>query len=393
VTGITAYFHTMTHSFSDETLSVQSLGLGDPLTGGIVAGIHPAVTYQRTVTDAGYQAGLLYARDENPSFHQAEALLTQLERGADSILVSSGMSAYSLLLLMMPKGSHILAPKTAFLTFGRWLRELAPRWSYTADFYENDSLEDLQAKIAAKPPHAIWIETPGNPLWPVTDIAAVVAIAKPISAKVIVDNTVPSPALTKPLTLGADYVMQSATKYLNGHHDVVMGAITTAAKNDEWTLIRRLRKDIGAVPSPFDVWLLLRGMQTLYLRVRAASANALALAEFLEQHSAVEAVQYVGLPSDRGHTIAKKQMTGGFGGMFSFQVKGGRAAALTVCQRVQLFKVATSIGGTISLIEHRVSIEGEDAPIPKNLLRVSVGIEDSADLIADLAQALDFVDN
>ncbi|MCA3270223.1 MAG: PLP-dependent transferase [Thalassospira sp.] len=373
---------------TDATLLAQSLGKIDATTNGIVAGIHPAVTYQRTVTPDGYLPGTLYARDENPGFHQAEAMLAQLERAADGIVVSSGMAAYSLLLLMMPPGSHVIAPRTAFVTFGRWLRELAPRWGYTAAFYDNDNLEQLEAALKAQKTYAVWIETPGNPLWPLTAIAAAAALCRQYEAKLIVDNTVPSPLLTKPLTLGADYVMHSCTKYLNGHHDVVMGAVLTAQKSDEWTLVRRLRKDIGAVPSPFDVWLLVRGMQTLHLRVKAASSNALALAQFLEAHPKVERVLYPGLTSHPQHDLAQRQMHGGFGGMLSFCVKGGREAALKVCQRVTLFKVATSIGGTLSLIEHRRSIEPDTDSIPQNLLRVSVGIEDAADLQADLHAAL-----
>lgn len=372
----------------DATLLAQSAGLFDTATGGIVTGIHPAVTYNRIVTNDGYAPGTLYARDENPGFHQAERIITQLERGADSIIVSSGMAAYSLLLLMMPAGSHVIAPQTAFVTFGRWLRELAPRWGYSAAFYANDDLGQLEQLLKAQKTYAVWIETPGNPTWPITDIKAAAALCKQYGALLIVDNTVPSPLLTKPLTYGADYVMQSGTKYLNGHHDVVMGVITTARKNDEWTLIRRLRKDIGCVPSPFDAWLLVRGMQTLALRVHAASANALALAEFLQDHPAVERVLYPGLPSHPGHVIAARQMTGGFGGMLSVCVKGGREAALKVCQRVTLFKVATSIGGTISLIEHRRSVEPDTESIPQNLLRLSVGIEAAADLMADIDQAL-----
>jgi cystathionine gamma-synthase len=371
-----------------ETLAAQSLGWLDPATGGIVTGIHPAVTYQRTVTEQAYQPGLLYARDENPAFKQGEALLTQLEKGADTLLVSSGMAAYTVLLLSMPAGSHVLAPKTAFVTFPRWLRDLAPRWGYTAHFYQNDDLDDLERQVKAHNPYAVWIETPGNPTWPVTDIAKAAAISHAAGAKLIVDNTVSSPVLTQPLILGADYVMHSATKYLNGHQDVIMGAIVTKEINDEWLLLRRLRKDLGVNTSPFDAWLLVRGMQTLFLRVHAASNNALKLAEFLAAHPMVEKVLYPGLPSDPGYQIAAKQMHGGFGGMLSFQVKGGVAEALSICRKVKLFKVATSIGGTISLIEHRVSIEGADSGLPENLLRVSVGIENVEDLIADLAAAL-----
>ena len=221
-----------------------------------------------------------------------------------------------------------------------------------------------------------------------TDIAAAAEIAHGAGARLAVDSTAATPVLTRPIALGADLVMHSASKYLNGHHDVIAGALVPAREDEMWARIKAIRHLAGAVLGPFEAWLLLRGMRTLYLRVRACCLNAMALARHVEGHPAVAAVLYPGLPSHPGHAVAARQMRGGFGGMMSLRLRGGEAAAMKLLSRVRLFHSATSLGGVESLIEHRATVEGSDSNVPRDLLRLSVGIEDQGDLIADLEQAL-----
>ena len=234
----------------------------------------------------------------------------------------------------------------------------------------------------------LWLETPSNPLWAVTDIAAAVRLAKAAGARVVVDNTVATPVLTQPLALGADIVMHSATKYLNGHSDLCAGVLVTRARDAFWEKVLYNRSKFGAVLGAFEAWLLLRGLKTLQLRVERASANALALARFLEAHPAVLEVRYPGLESHPGHAVAQRQMAGGFGGMLSVHIAGGGPAALGVAKRLKIFLRATSLGGTESLVEHRATIEGPEGPAPEDMLRLSIGIEAVEDLIADFDRAL-----
>jgi cystathionine gamma-synthase len=234
----------------------------------------------------------------------------------------------------------------------------------------------------------VWLETPANPLWEISDIAAAAEIAHRAGARLVVDSTVATPVLTRPLELGADLVMHAATKYLNGHSDVVAGTLTTRALDEFWGRIRAVRAQQGGILGSFEAWLLLRGMRTLYLRVRQSCRSAQALAERLAEHPQVAQVLYPGLPTFPGHDLAAWQMRGGFGGMLSIRVRGGEAAAVATAARVRLWKRATSLGGVESLIEHRASIEGPTSPVPDDLLRLSVGIEEPADLIADLEAAL-----
>jgi len=370
------------------TWTAQALGLIDPVTRAITPPLYPSTPYARTVVPGGYAEGRVYSRDENPTFERLEALLAKLEGAPDAIAFSSGMAACTSVALALPAGSHIVAPEVAYIGWLNWLRELAPGWGYEVTFYPNDDLAALKAALRPGQTKMVWVETPGNPLWPVTDIQAAAALAHGVGALLVVDNTVPTPVLTRPLALGADLVVHSASKYLNGHHDVIAGAAMPKVDSEFWQRVRRIRKSHGSVPGPFEAWLLLRGMQTLFLRVKACSENDLALARHFEGHPRVERVIYPGLPSHPGHAIAAGQMTGGFGGMLSLCVRGGAAEALAVVARVQVFKCATSLGGTESLIEHRATVEGEGSSIPKNLLRVSVGTEDIGDLVADLEAAL-----
>ena len=272
-----------------------------------------------------------------------------------------------------------------------WLLTFATQWGLQVELIDMTSPADVQAAVKPGRTKLVWVETPANPLWTVTDIAATAQIAHAAGALLAVDSTVATPLLTRPLALGADVVMHAATKYLNGHSDLIAGVLVTrqgSVESDDWQRVRKVRAQLGGTLGSFESWLLLRGMRTLHLRVRAACASAQQIAEHFHGHRHVAEVLYPGLPSCHGHAIAKAQMTGGFGGMLSIRARGGEAAAIAVAAKTQLWKRATSLGGTESLIEHRASVEGAGTPAPPDLLRLSVGIEFTADLIADLEQAL-----
>jgi cystathionine gamma-synthase len=269
-----------------------------------------------------------------------------------------------------------------------WLVNDATRMGLKIDVVDTSDLDELRSALARGPARLVWLETPANPLWTVTDLAAAAELAHAAGALVAVDSTCATPVLTRPIELGADIVMHSATKYLNGHSDVLAGALVTARMDDLWGRIQRTRTMLGQLLGPWEAFLLIRGMRTLDVRVRTASASALSLAERLSTHSAVAQVLYPGLPSFRGHEIAKRQMSGAFGGMLSIRVHGGAEAAIATAARVRLWKRATSLGGVESLIEHRASVEGAGSPCPPDLLRLSVGLEESDELFADLDEAL-----
>lgn len=364
------------------TIAAQSLGWIDDATRAISPPLHASSTYLRDV-DNGYRSGREYIRADNPAFDQPEAVLTALEGGEDAALFASGMAAATTAFLALTGEDHVIVPKVMYWGLRRWLTE----WSPSVDLVD---MRDLDAVKRAMRPNTklVWIETPSNPTWDVTDIAAVCEIAHAGGALVAADSTCSTPVITRPIEHGADIVMHSATKYLNGHSDIVAGALITKTKNAYWDRVLQLRAQMGAVLGSFEAWLLLRGMRTLYPRVRTACANAQALAERLSANPHVAEVLYPGLKNFPGHEIAAKQMTGGFGGMLSIRVKGGEQAAIGTAARVQIWKRATSLGGTESLIEHRASVEGANSPCPPDLLRLSAGIEDADDLIADLEQAL-----
>ena len=270
----------------------------------------------------------------------------------------------------------------------KWLLEFAAPWGISVEVYENASLDDLAAKARMRRPRLIWIETPANPTWDITDIAAASEIGREVGAIVAVDSTAATPMLTRPIELGAQIVMHSATKYLNGHSDVIAGALASARDDELWQRIRYVRGGGGAVLGPFEAWLLLRGMRTLHLRVAAASANALAIAQRLAGHPKLGHVLYPGLPTHPGHAVAAKQMRGGFGGMMSLRLAGGESAAIAFAAKLRVFKRATSLGSVESLAEHRASVEGPGTLCPPDLVRLSVGVEHVDDLIADIEQAL-----
>jgi cystathionine gamma-synthase len=369
------------------TLAAQALGSIDSSTGAVVLPLHTATTFLRD-PDNQYRRGRSYGRADNPSYDQPEALLTALEGGAASLLFSSGMAAAAAVFQSLPRDAHVVAPNVMYWGLRSWLKNFADAWGIEVEFVDATSHDALRRAVRTGRTHLVWIETPANPLWSVTDIAGAADIAHNAGALLAVDSTVATPVLTRPLALGADLVMHSATKYLNGHSDVIAGSLTTAREDAVWSRLCSARSSGGAILGSFEAYLLLRGMRTLYPRVERACRSAQQTAEALSNNSRVLEVLYPGLPGHPGHGIAKRQMFGGFGGMLSLRVRGGAEAAIAVAARLEIWKRATSLGGVESLIEHRASVEGADSPVPPDLLRLSVGIEDPGDLIADLEAAL-----
>ena len=370
-----------------QSIAAQALGWIDAHTRAITPPIHVSSTYLRD-EDNQYRSGRVYARADNPAFDQAQAVIARLENGADAALFASGMAAATAVFLALAPGDHVLAPRVMYWSLRNWLMTFATHWGLQVELVDMTDPAAVQAAIRPGETRLVWIETPANPLWTVTDIAATALIAHAAGAIVAVDSTVATPVLTQPITLGADIVMHAATKYLNGHSDLIAGVLVTREDNPFWQRIRTIRAQLGGTLGSFEAWLLLRGMRTLYLRVRAASAGAQHIAEHFARHALVREVLYPGLPQAQGHAVAARQMQGGFGGMLSICVAGGEVAAVATAARVILWKRATSLGGTESLIEHRASVEGAGSPAPPDLLRLSVGIEDVGDLVNDLEQAL-----
>lgn len=378
----------MNNRQSPDTLCAQAMGWIEPTTRAIVQPIHVASTYERD-PDNEYRSGRSYIRNENPAWDQVEQLLTRLEGGAATLLFASGMAAATAPFLALKPDDHVIAPEVMYWGLRKWLTGFARDWGLGVDFLDLTDLTRVRAAIRPGATRIIWAETPSNPMWQVLDIAALAEIAHSAGALLAVDSTVATPILTRPIELGADLVMHAATKYLNGHSDVLAGSLTAARADAFWERIGGIRTSGGAALGSFEAWLLLRGMRTLPLRVRQASAGALFLAERLAEHPNVAEVLYPGLPRHPQHELAKRQMQGGFGGMLSIRVKGGEAGAVRCAARVELWKRATSLGGVESLIEHRASIEGAGSPVPPDLLRLSVGIESAEELLIDLSQALE----
>ena len=374
-----------------DTISAQALGWIDEATRAVIPPLHVSTTYLRD-TDNQYRSGRVYARDHNPAFDQAEAVINTLEGGHQALLFASGMAAATAVFQALKPGDHVLAPQVMYWSLRNWLMGFASEWGLDVQLIDMTSPAAVAAALRPGQTALVWIETPANPLWTVTDIAETARLAHAAGARVAVDSTVATPLLTQPLALGADVVMHAATKYLNGHSDVIAGALVVREDSEYWQRVRRVRAQIGGTLGSFESWLLLRGLRTLHLRVRAASASAMAIARHFDGHRHVAEVLYPGLPQCQGHAIAARQMQGGFGGMLSIRVApsaaGGEAAAIAVAARTRIWKRATSLGGTESLIEHRASVEGAGTPAPADLLRLSVGLEHADDLIADLEQAL-----
>jgi len=369
------------------TLAAQALGWVDESTKALIPPVHVATTFIRD-PDNQYRAGFSYGRPTNPAFVQPEALLTKLEGGAACLTFASGMAAATAVFLALRPGDHVVAPQVMYWGLRNWLKNAAAERGLVVDFADAGAPDALAAAVQRGRTKLIWIESPANPTWPITDIAAAAEIAHGAGARLAVDSTVATPMLTRPIELGADIVMHSATKYLNGHSDVVAGALVAARHDDFWERVVAIRSGNGAILGSFEAWLLLRGMRTLHLCVERCCRTALMIAEHLVGHPGIVAVLYPGLPDHPGHAVAARQMHGGFGGMLSIRVAGGEGAAIAAAARVTVWKRATSLGGVESLVEHRASIEGPGSPAPPDLLRLSVGTEDAGDLIGDLEQAL-----
>lgn len=374
-------------SVSRETAAAQALGGVDPQTRAVVPPIHLSSTFVRD-PDNLYRSGYAYGRADNATTRELEAVLATLEEGASALVFGSGMSAAVAFFCALPAGARVLAPQVMYWALRRWLSTDARAFGLEVEFVDMTDLAAVEAAAERVRPQAVWVETPSNPLWGVTDIAAIAEIAHRRGATLAVDSTCATPVLTRPLTLGADIVMHSASKYLNGHSDVIAGALVARRADELWARIEGVRASHGMILGPFEAFLVLRGVRTLHVRVRAACANAAALAQALRDHPRVADVLYPGSPHHPQHALAARQMQGGFGGMLSVRVRGGSAAAIATAARVEVWKRATSLGGVESLIEHRASVEGPQSPCPDDLLRLSCGIESVEDLLGDLDRAL-----
>jgi len=368
-----------------ETLAAHAGLAVDPVTGAVTPPIHLSTTFERE-PDGSYRGGHVYSRTSNPNRRALETALAALEGAEAALAFSSGSAASMSVFQALSPGDHVLAPDDAYYGTLRTARELLGPWGLELDVVD---MADLDAVRRALKPNTklVWVETPSNPLVRIVDIAALATLAHSVGARCIVDNTWATPVLQHPLALGADIVMHSTTKYLGGHSDLLGGALVLRARDAFHDRLLAIQTLGGAVPSPFDCWLLLRGMRTLPWRMRAHCANAAGVARFLASRTEVEAVHYPGLPTHGGHALAARQMSD-FGGMLSVQVKGGRDEALAFSNRLRLFTRATSLGGPESLIEHRASVEGPTTRAPENLLRISVGLENVDDLVDDLRLAL-----
>src|SRR5213083_2230420 len=367
-----------------ETLAVHAGHEIDPATGAVVAPIHLSTTFERDV-DGTYSRGFMYTRNDNPNRKALEEGVSALEGGAAAAAFGSGMAAAMGLLGALAPGDHVLAHVDAYYGTSRLLRDLFLRWKLEADFADMSNLPAV--KKALRPnTKLVWMETPSNPLLKIVDLAAVAKIAHEAGAVCVCDNTW-APIIQRPFDVGVDFILHSTTKYFGGHCDVLGGIVVAKSDGDLFQRIRNIQYEGGAVPSPFDCWLILRGMRTLPWRMRAHSQNAAKVAEFLAAHPKAERVHYPGLQAHPGHKIAQKQMSM-FGGMLSFEVKGGRDAAMKVTASTKIFTRATSLGGVESLIEHRASIEGPGTTSPEGLLRLSIGLENADDLIEDLDHVL-----
>ena len=368
-----------------ETLAVHAGHAPDPATGAVSPPIHLSTTFARE-SDGSLHDGFLYSRSDNPDRRGLETALARLEGGAAALAFASGMAATAALLQTLRPGDHVVAPADAYYATGKLLREVMQPWGLASSFVDLTDLDAVASALTERT-RLVWIETPSNPVLAVTDIAAVAALARRVGARVACDNTWATPLLQRPLELGAHVVMHATTKYLGGHSDVTGGALVLAEDGELAARLRTVQALAGGVPSPFDCWLVHRGIRTLPHRMRGHCDNAEAVARFLAADRRVAAVHYPGLPDDRGHPVARRQMRR-FGGMVSFEVPDGAAPALAVASRVRLFTRATSLGGTESLIEHRASVEGPESRTPPGLLRLSIGLEHPDDLIEDLDQAL-----
>jgi cystathionine gamma-synthase len=368
-----------------ETIAIHAGQEIDPTSGAVIPPIYLSTTYERA-EDGSFPNGYIYTRSGNPNRTMLERCLAALEGGVDCAAFGSGQAAAMSVFQALRPGDHVVAPDDAYHGITRLLRELMAGWGL--EYTQVDMRDPANVAAALRPnTRLVWVETPSNPLLKVADIAAIAAVAHGAGALCAVDNTWATPVLQRPLELGADLSVHATTKYLGGHSDVLGGAVVAREAGPLFERVRFIQGNGGAVPAPFDCWLVLRGIRTLPYRVRAHAEHAMLVARFLEAHPKIERVHYPGLESHAGHAVASRQMRG-FGGMLSVEVRGGEPAAMALAARVRIFIRATSLGGTESLIEHRASVEGPESKTPPSLLRLSVGLEHPDDLIADLEQAL-----
>ncbi|HVA57963.1 MAG: aminotransferase class I/II-fold pyridoxal phosphate-dependent enzyme [Gemmatimonadaceae bacterium] len=368
-----------------ETTAVHAGHAPDPATGAVTPAIQLSTTFERA-PDGGLPSGYLYTRNDNPNRHALETCLAALEGGVDAACFASGSAAAMALCQALETGARVVAPDDAYYGTIKLMRELFARWGLELTLVNMTDLAAVRRSVDSRT-RLLWVETPSNPLVRVVDITALAELGRAAGAHVVVDNTWATPVLQRPLELGAHIALHSATKYLGGHSDVLGGALVTAQADGFWERVRTVQATGGAVPSPFDCWLTLRGIRTLPWRMRAMTENAGRIAGWLAHQSAVSAVHYPGLPSHHAYALAARQMSAP-GAMLSFEVAGGREAAARVIGAVRLITRATSLGGTESLIEHRILVEPPDTKTPPGLLRLSVGLEHADDLIADLDAAL-----
>jgi cystathionine gamma-synthase len=368
-----------------ETRAVHAGHAVDPATGAVAPPLHLSTTFERD-PGGGYSRGHLYSRNGNPNRDALERCVADLEGGEAAAAFGSGTAAAMAIFQALAPGDHVVAPEDVYHGTARLLREHLSRWKLDATFVDMTAVPQVEAAMRPNT-RLVWVETPSNPMLRVTDVARVAAVAAAAGALVVCDNTFATPVLQSPFGLGADLVMHSSTKYLGGHSDVMGGLVVGRRSEGVFESIRRIQVSTGAVPSPFDCWLVLRSIRTLPYRVRAHAEHALRVAAWLGRHPRVTAVHYPGLAGHPAHALAARQMRA-FGGVLSFEVDGGGTAAMAVAARVRLFTRATSFGGPDSYIEHRASIEGPGTKTPEGLLRLSIGLEHPDDLVDDLAQAL-----
>jgi cystathionine gamma-synthase len=367
------------------TIAVRAGRHPDPGTGAIAEPIHLSTTFLRD-EDGSFPSGFIYSREKAPNRTNLEVALAALDGGADAAAFSSGQAAITAVLQALKPGDHVICPREVYYGTKKLLGRVFADWGLLHSIVDTTNLQAVEAAVTPATA-VVWVETPSNPTLAVSDVAALAGIAHGAGARLVVDNTWGTPIGQRVFDLGADLAMYSTTKYHGGHSDVLSGALVTRVADATWERIRLLQATTGAVASPFDAWLVHRGLTSMVCRFTQQCASAAAIANALSAHPGVEAVHYPGLDSHPGHAVARRQMQL-FGGMLSIQVRGGEAEAMRVAARVKLFTRATSLGGTESLIEHRKSIEGPESPTPDNLLRLSVGLEDVLDLVEDLEQAL-----
>ncbi|HEY2829711.1 MAG TPA: PLP-dependent transferase [Thermoanaerobaculia bacterium] len=369
-----------------ETKAIHAGAEVDETTGAVSPPLYLSTTFERD-PEGGTPRGYSYVRDGNPTQQRLEEALAAIDSAEGALAFASGMSAASALLQSLPPDAHVLFPDDSYYGGRRIADDYFPRWGASSDFVAMENLEGVRAAMRENT-RVLWCETPSNPLLKVVDIAALGEIAHAHGALLLVDGTFATPALQRPIEFGADVVLHSTTKYLGGHSDVQGGSLAFSKRGELFEAVEQTRKIHGGVASPFNSWLVLRGIRSLSARMRVHCENARAIAEMLAEHKNVERVHYPGLPSHPRHDVARKQMSD-FGGMLSFLVRGGREEALRAASRVKVIVRATSLGGTETLIEHRASSEGPGSRTPQNLLRMSVGLENMQDLLDDLQQAID----